>query len=174
MRIGVQEAGSEFIIERLIDIAASQFNFDPVELRLKNIISTLPHNTAFGLQIDSGKFKENIERASNYIDYKVFLNAEKRREKEDFERNRFWLLLETSRGSPVEGAEIRFAESGRIELRVGTQSNGQGHETTYIDLVSERLGVRLIFLTTSKRILLKFGLGLDMVVPVQCTWVQLQ
>ena len=41
----------------------------------------------------------------------------------------------------VEGAEIRFAESGRIELRVGTESNGQGHETTYIDLVSERLGV---------------------------------
>ena len=41
----------------------------------------------------------------------------------------------------MEGAEIRFAESGRIELRVGTESNGQGHETTYIDLVSERLGV---------------------------------
>ncbi|GIR55395.1 MAG: hypothetical protein CM15mP62_28660 [Rhodospirillaceae bacterium] len=81
---GAGKPEANFIIERLIDIAASQFNFDPVELRLKNIISTLPHNTAFGLQIDSGKFKENIEKASNYIDYKGFLNVEKRREKEDF------------------------------------------------------------------------------------------
>ena len=133
---------ANFIIERLIDIAASQFNFDPVELRLKNIISTLPHNTAFGLQIDSGKFKENIERASNYIDYKGFFKRREASRERGFLRGiGFGCFLETSRGSPVEGAEIRFAESGRIELRVGTESNGQGHETTYIDLVSERLGV---------------------------------
>ena len=139
---GAGKPEANFIIERLIDIAASQFNFDPVELRLKNIISTLPHNTAFGLQIDSGKFKENIERASNYIDYKGFFKRRKASRERGFLRGiGFGCFLETSRGSPVEGAEIRFAESGRIELRVGTESNGQGHETTYIDLVSERLGV---------------------------------
>jgi carbon-monoxide dehydrogenase large subunit len=139
---GAGKPEANFIIERLIDIAASQFNFDPVELRLKNIISTLPHNTAFGLQIDSGKFKENIERASNYIDYKGFFKRREASRERGFLRGiGFGCFLETSRGSPVEGAEIRFAESGRIELRVGTESNGQGHETTYIDLVSERLGV---------------------------------
>ena len=139
---GAGKPEANFIIERLIDIAASQFNFDPLELRLKNIISTLPHNTAFGLQIDSGKFKENIERASNYIDYKGFFKRREASRERGFLRGiGFGCFLETSRGSPVEGAEIRFAESGRIELRVGTESNGQGHETTYIDLVSERLGV---------------------------------
>ena len=139
---GAGKPEANFIIERLIDIAASQFNFDPVELRLKNIISTLPHNTAFGLQIDSGKFKENIERASNYIDYKGFFKRREASRERGFLRGiGFGCFLETSRGSPVEGAEICFAESGRIELRVGTESNGQGHETTYIDLVSERLGV---------------------------------
>ena len=139
---GAGKPEANFIIERLIDIAASQFNFDPVELRLKNIISTLPHNTAFGLQIDSGKFKENIEKASNYIDYKGFFKRREASRERGFLRGiGFGCFLETSRGSPVEGAEIRFAESGRIELRVGTESNGQGHETTYIDLVSERLGV---------------------------------
>ena len=139
---GAGKPEANFIIERLIDIAASQFNFDPVELRLKNIISTLPHNTAFGLQIDSGKFKENIERASNYIDYKGFFKRREASRDRGFLRGiGFGCFLETSRGSPMEGAEIRFAESGRIELRVGTESNGQGHETTYIDLVSERLGV---------------------------------
>ena len=139
---GAGKPEANFIIERLIDIAASQFNFDPVELRLKNIISTLPHNTAFGLQIDSGKFKENIERASNYIDYKGFFKRREASRERGFLRGiGFGCFLETSRGSPIEGAEIRFAESGRIELRVGTESNGQGHETTYIDLVSERLGV---------------------------------
>ena len=139
---GAGKPEANFIIERLIDIAASQFNFDPVELRLKNIISTLPHNTAFGLQIDSGKFKENIERASNYIDYKGFFKRREASRERGFLRGiGFGCFLETSRGSPVEGAEIRFAGSGRIELRVGTESNGQGHETTYIDLVSERLGV---------------------------------
>ena len=139
---GAGKPEANFIIERLIDIAASQFNFDPVELRLKNIISTLPHNTAFGLQIDSGKFKENIERASNFIDYKGFFKRREASRERGFLRGiGFGCFLETSRGSPVEGAEIRFAESGRIELRVGTESNGQGHETTYIDLVSERLGV---------------------------------
>lgn len=139
---GAGKPEANFIIERLIDIAASQFNFDPVELRLKNIISTLPHNTAFGLQIDSGKFKENIERASNYIDYKGFFKRREASRKRGFLRGiGFGCFLETSRGFPVEGAEIQFAESGRIELRVGTESNGQGHETTYIDLVSERLGV---------------------------------
>ena len=139
---GAGKPEANFIIERLIDIAASQFNFDPVELRLKNIISTLPHNTAFGLQIDSGKFKENIEKASNYIDYKGFFKRREASRERGFLRGiGFGCFLETSRGSPVEGAEICFAESGRIELRVGTESNGQGHETTYIDLVSERLGV---------------------------------
>ena len=139
---GAGKPEANFIIERLIDIAASQFNFDPVELRLKNIISTLPHNTAFGLQIDSGKFKENIERASNSIDYKGFFKRREASQERGFLRGiGFGCFLETSRGSPVEGAEICFAESGRIELRVGTESNGQGHETTYIDLVSERLGV---------------------------------
>ena len=139
---GAGKPEANFIIERLIDIAAAKFNFDPVELRLKNIISTLPHNTAFGLQIDCGKFKENIERACNYIDYKGFLKRrETSRTKGSLRGIGFGCFLETSRGFPVEGAEIRFSESGRIELRVGTESNGQGHETTYIDLVSKSLGL---------------------------------
>ena len=139
---GAGKPEANFIIERLIDTAAVKFNFDPVELREKNIISVLPHNTAFGLQIDCGKFKENIEKARKYIGYNDFSDRLEDSRKRGYLRGiGFGCFLETSRGFPTEGAEIRFTESGLIELRVGTESNGQGHETTYIDLVSKCLNV---------------------------------
>ena len=110
---GAGKPEANFIIERLIDIAASQFNFDPVELRSKNIISNPPHNTAFGLQIDSGKFKENIERASNYIDYKGFFKRREASRERGFLRGiGFGCFLETSRGSPVEGQKSDLLKVG--------------------------------------------------------------
>ena len=52
----------------------------------------------------------------------------------------FASFLESARGAPSEGADLRFTEDGMIEVRPGTESNGQGHETTFTQLVADRLG----------------------------------
>ncbi|MBH68692.1 MAG: carbon monoxide dehydrogenase [Rhodospirillaceae bacterium] len=139
---GAGKPEANFIIERLIDVAASRFGFDPVQLRISNVITYLPYETALGLKIDTGKFGDNIKKACDYIDRAGFVTRSKESAQSGFLRGLgFGCFLETSRGFPKEGAEITFTDKGRVELRVGTESNGQGHETTYIALAASRLGI---------------------------------
>ena len=139
---GAGKPEANFIIERLIDAAARRCGFDPVTLRLRNAIDQFPHVTAQGTSLDCGRFRQNIRDA-------IQLGA-----RDGFEDRRaaatgngklrglgFGCFLETARGAPQEGAEVRFTQSGRIELRVGTESNGQGHETAYALIASRYLGL---------------------------------
>ena len=139
---GAGKPEANFIIERLIEVAARRCGFDPVELRLINAIDRFPHVTAQGTLLDCGRFRANIEDAVKLAGRAEF--PERRRQSERRGRLRglgFGCFLETSRGTPMEGAEVRFSASGRIELRVGTESNGQGHETAYPVVAGQRLGV---------------------------------
>ncbi|MBT6305225.1 MAG: xanthine dehydrogenase family protein molybdopterin-binding subunit [Rhodospirillaceae bacterium] len=139
---GAGKPEANFIIERLIDAAASRCGFDPVELRLLNAIDEFPHETAFGMRIDSGSFRENIQKASEYIEKSSFSDRKNRAHGKGLLRGLgVGCFLETARGAPQEGASITFTSTGRIELRVGTESNGQGHETTFKQIASTRLGV---------------------------------
>ncbi|MDP6564520.1 MAG: molybdopterin-dependent oxidoreductase, partial [Alphaproteobacteria bacterium] len=139
---GAGKPEANYIIERLIDAAARRLGFDPVALRLRNVIDAYPYRSALDQEIDSGGFKENIEAAVRLADRDGFEG----RRVAAAARGRLRGLgvacfLETARGAPEEGAEIRFRADGKVELLLGTEANGQGHETTFPQIASAMLGL---------------------------------
>ena len=131
-----------YLMERLIEAAAGVVGIDAVELRRRNLVAAFPHRTAMATTIDCGVFAGNIDRALAAADRAGF--PARRTESERRGRLRGFALtcfLETARGAPDEGAEIRFEADGRVALLLGTQSNGQGHETSFPQIAAERLGL---------------------------------
>ena len=131
-----------YLIERLIDEAARRHGFDAVELRRRNLVSEFPYHKALGTVIDCGRFAANLDDAIAAADRARF--AARR----DVSRQRGLLrgigitcFMETARGAPNEGAELRFEDDGRVALLVGTQSNGMGHETSYGQIAADLLGL---------------------------------
>ena len=141
---GAGKPEANYIIERLVEAAAVRLGVDPVQLRLRNVIDRFPYRSALGIEIDTGNFRKNIESAVHLADRAGF--EDRRTAAAATGRLRglgVACFLETARGMNVEGAEIRFGLDGRIELRVGTESNGQGHETAYCQIASEKFGLPL-------------------------------
>ncbi|HEY6980267.1 xanthine dehydrogenase family protein molybdopterin-binding subunit [Reyranella sp.] len=141
---GAGKPEANYIIERAIEAAARRLGRDPAELRRQNLIASFPHKTAMGMTIDSGGFVDNLDRAVVRADVKGF----EARRADAKARGRLRGLgigcfLETSRGAPNEGAEVTFASDGAVTLAVGTESNGQGHETAYAQIAADRLGLPL-------------------------------
>jgi len=132
------------ILERLIDAAARQCGFDRAELRRRNFIPshTMPMTNAFGFVVDSGTFRETFDRALIRADLPGF--AARRRESEARGRLRglgFAYHIKGTGGPPSENVDIRFQEDGTVSLITGTQTIGQGHETTFPQILADRLGV---------------------------------
>ena len=131
-----------YLLERLIDRAARQLSIDPVDLRRRNLVAAFPYRKALGTVIDGGRFALGLDEAVARADRSGF---EKRRAASAAKGLRRGLgiacFLETARGSPNEGAELRFESDGSITILVGTQSNGMGHETTYTQIAADLLGV---------------------------------
>jgi carbon-monoxide dehydrogenase large subunit len=132
------------VMERLIDIAARRLKIDRVELRRRNLVrhDKLPHRTATGLTYDSGDFAGNLARALQSADWDGF--PARRREA----RKRGRLLgigvanyVETPVGMPHERVAIKVSPADSVTLIVGTQSSGQGHETSFRQVVADLLGV---------------------------------
>ena len=135
-----------FAIERLIDIAAARFGFDRIALRRKNLIKpqAMPYRNAVGMTYDSGRYQENMDWAMEIADWKGF---ETRRRAA---RKRGKLLgrglanyVESSIGAPNEQARITVRPEGRVDVVIGTQPSGQGHETSFAQVVSDLLHVRI-------------------------------
>jgi carbon-monoxide dehydrogenase large subunit len=133
-----------FVMERLIDIAARQFNFDRISLRRRNLVTQaeLPYRNPFGMIYDSGDYHEVMDKALELADWRGFLarKAEARR------RGRYRGIgvsnyVDTATGIPRERAELTVHPDGNVDLTIGTISNGQGHETSFSQLVHEWLGV---------------------------------
>lgn len=139
---GAGKPEANYITERLIETAARRFGFDRIELRRKNAVVTFPHETAQGLTFDCGRFGRNVDDIVQLADWVDF--GARRADAETRGKLRglgIACFLETSRGAPQEGAEVIFAADGKIELRVGTESNGQGHETSYKQIAADRFGL---------------------------------
>ena len=139
---GAGKPEANYIIERAIEAAARQLGRDPAGLRRQNLIATFPHRTAMGMAIDSGNFIANLDQAVAEADVAGFAT----RRAEARARGRLLgigvgCFLETSRGAPNEGAEVRFDGDGTVMVAVGTESNGQGHETAFAQIAADRLGV---------------------------------
>jgi len=133
-----------FAIERLIDTAAKELGFDRVDLRRKNLVrsESMPYRNAVGMVYDSGTYEANMDLAMRIADWNGF---EARR---DAAAGRGKLLgrglsnyVESSIGSPKERAEITVTSAGRVRVVIGTQPSGQGHETSFAQVVSSLLSV---------------------------------
>ncbi len=141
---GAGRPESNYLVERLIDQAARDLKVDRAALRRKNMVAPaqLPWKTAMGALYDSGDFATVLDAALAKMDWQGF-EARRRASAAKGRRRGIGMsyYLEATGGAPTERAEIRFAEDGGVDVLVGTQSTGQGHETAYVMLTSERLGI---------------------------------
>jgi carbon-monoxide dehydrogenase large subunit len=141
---GAGRPESNYLVERLIDKAAAVLGVDRVKLRQKNMVppSKMPWKAALGSVYDSGDFPGTMKLALEVADWDG-AKARKRVAKKAGKRRGIGVAyyLEATGGAPSERAEIRFAADGMVDVLVGTQSTGQGHETAYMQLVSAQLGV---------------------------------
>ena len=141
---GAGRPESMFLIERLVDIAAKETGIDRILLRKLNMISEIdiPYTNAFDVTYDSGVFSESMARAMALVEWNGF-KARQLAAKKEGRLIGIGLAnyIETATGYPHERAEMEILPSGRVDLVIGTQSSGQGHETSYAQVVSEWLGV---------------------------------
>jgi carbon-monoxide dehydrogenase large subunit len=133
-----------FAIERLVDTAAAELGIDRIALRRKNLIrpDRMPYRNAVGMTYDSGRYEENMDKAMEIADWKGF----PARRREAKRRGRLVGLglanyVESSIGAPKEQTQIRVRPEGRVDVVIGTQPSGQGHETSFAQVVSDLIGV---------------------------------
>jgi carbon-monoxide dehydrogenase large subunit len=139
---GAGKPEANYLIERLIDKAASQHGFDPIDLRRRNLIASFPYAKALGTVVDCGRFAANIDDVLALSDHANFSQRRAASETRGLIRGiGVACFLETARGAPNEGAELRFGDDDIVTILVGTQSNGQGHETSYPQIAADLLGL---------------------------------
>jgi len=141
---GAGRPESNYLVERLMDAAARDLGMDPILFRRQNMVppSAMPYRSAMGEVYDSGRFAEVLDAGMRKIDHAGFAGRRAAAAKRGMLRGLgVAYYLEATMGAPTERAEIRFAEDGNVEVLVGTQSTGQGHETAYIQLTAEQLGI---------------------------------
>jgi carbon-monoxide dehydrogenase large subunit len=141
---GAGRPEATLVLERLIDLAAARLGMDRLKIRQKNVIpkKKLPYRTASGLLYDSGDFAGNMKRMIELADWTGFA-ARKREAKKRSKLRGIGIsnYLETPVGIPHERVEVTVLGTGKIELAVGTQSTGQGHETSFAQVMADLLGV---------------------------------
>ncbi len=132
------------IIERLIDVAAHQCGFDRAELRRRNMVpaTAMPMTNALGFSVDSGNFAQTFDRALALADVAGFAARRAESEARGLLRGLgFPYHIKGTGGSPHENVDIRFEPDGTVSLITGTQTIGQGHETTFPQILADRLGI---------------------------------
>ncbi len=134
-----------YVTERLLDAAAAVFGLDRVEIRRRNLIlpEEIPYKNWRGLSIDSGEFPKLLDETAARADWDGFEARRKESLARGLRRGRgVSFYFEASGGPPgPEPSDIRFKEDGTVELLLATQNNGQGHDTTFAQILSDRLGV---------------------------------
>ncbi|MBB4017768.1 carbon-monoxide dehydrogenase large subunit [Chelatococcus caeni] len=172
---GAGRPEATFVIERLMEVAARELGIDPAQFRKRNYIKKFPHQTPVIMNYDVGDYHASLQKALELADYKNF----GRRKRESARRGKlrgigFSSYIEAcgiapsqavgSLGAGVglwESAEVRVNPTGSVEVLTGSHSHGQGHETTFAQLVSDRLGISIDQVTvvhgdTDK---VQFGMG---------------
>jgi carbon-monoxide dehydrogenase large subunit len=139
----------------MIDLLAQELKMDPVELRRKNFITEFPHTNHFGLVYDSGAYEKAMDRALEMTGYEKL----RREQEEGRKKGRYigigissWIEIcgfgpsagtapATGGIALVESAQVRVFPTGSVAVYVGTHSHGQGHDTTFAQIVADSLGV---------------------------------
>jgi carbon-monoxide dehydrogenase large subunit len=154
---GAGRPEATFVVERLVEVGAREMGQDPAELRRRNFVKKFPHQTPVIMNYDAGDYNASLKKAMELADCKGF-----GKRKRDSARNGklrgmgFATYIEAcgiapsqavgSLGAGVglwESAEVRVNPTGSVEVLTGSHAHGQGHETTFAQLVSERLGISI-------------------------------
>ncbi len=132
-----------FAIERLVDLAAAKLGIDRISLRRRNLVrpKSMPYRNAVGMTYDSGTYEDNMDLAMRIADWDGFVT----RKREAKKRGKLLGLglanyVESSIGAPKEQARITIKPTG-VDVIIGTQPAGQGHETSFAQVVSDLLQV---------------------------------
>jgi carbon-monoxide dehydrogenase large subunit len=152
---GAGRPEATFVVERLVEVGAREQGMDPAELRRKNFIKTFPHQTPVIMNYDAGDYGASLKKALDLADVKGF--DKRKRESERAGKLRglgYSSYIEACGIAPSqavgslgcgvglwESAEVRVNPTGSVEVLTGSHSHGQGHETTFAQLVSERLSI---------------------------------
>ena len=152
---GAGRPEAAFLLERLVDTAARETGRDPVALRRKNFISDFPYATPVALEYDTGDYVGTLDKALELSRYATF---EERREEARGRGKLRGIGISTfveacgiapsavvgslgARAALYESAQVKLHPTGSVTVYTGTHSHGQGHETTFAQLVSEHLGI---------------------------------
>jgi CO/xanthine dehydrogenase Mo-binding subunit len=138
-------------MERLLDFAAKELNIDPVEIRRKNYLTPdqFPHDHQIIYQdfvplvYDSGNYAPALDRAVEMIDYEKFIREEQPRLRGEGKHAGIGIVsyIEGTGIGPYEGARVTVEASGKVHLATGVGTQGQGHFTSFAQVVAEQLGV---------------------------------
>ncbi|MEY8827374.1 xanthine dehydrogenase family protein molybdopterin-binding subunit [Sedimentitalea sp. XS_ASV28] len=133
-----------YVLERAMDRAARELGIDPWELRRRNFIPAdrFPYLSATGETYDVGDFHKVLARAAQTADHAGFAARRDADAARGLLRGQgLCYYIESILGDPSEGARIVFEEDGTVSIHVGTQSNGQGHETVYARFLADQTGI---------------------------------
>jgi carbon-monoxide dehydrogenase large subunit len=152
---GAGRPEATFVVERLVEVGAREMGQDPAELRRKNFVKKFPHQTPVIMAYDAGDYNASLKKAMEIADVKGF--GKRKRDSARGGKLRgigYSTYIEAcgiapsqavgSLGAGVglwESAEVRVNPTGSVEVLTGSHAHGQGHETTFAQLVSERLGI---------------------------------
>jgi CO/xanthine dehydrogenase Mo-binding subunit len=142
-----------FVMERLLDLAARELGIDRADIRRRNLLSAddFPHNHEIIFQdfapltYDSGDYEPMLDKAMEMIDYERFLAEEQPRLRGEGKKVGLGLVtyVEGTGIGPYEGARVQVQASGRVSVATGIGTQGQGHMTSFAQIVADQLGVEV-------------------------------
>jgi carbon-monoxide dehydrogenase large subunit len=152
---GAGRPEATFLVERLVETAAREMKIDPAELRRRNFIKTFPYATPVGLTYDSGDYEATLAKAMEVADVKGFAKRKDASAGKGLLRGiGYASYIEAcgiapssvagalgARAGLFEAGEVRVHPTGTVTVFTGTHSHGQGHETTFAQVVADRLGI---------------------------------
>src|SRR5690606_38493245 len=156
---GAGRPEATYLLERLVDTVARELGLDPVEVRRRNFIKAdqFPYNTVSGLTYDSGDYEGALNKLLEKIDYEGFRRQQQEARQQGrllgigfstyveicgLSPSRIWGALGAGIGG-WESATVRVSPAGRVTVVTGTSPHGQGHETSWAQIVADALGAEI-------------------------------
>ncbi|MFQ5408144.1 MAG: xanthine dehydrogenase family protein molybdopterin-binding subunit [Anaerolineales bacterium] len=172
---GAGRPEASYLLERLVELAAKELDMDPIAFRRKNFITEFPHQTPVAFLYDSGDYNALFDKAESIADYKA-MRAAQAAARADGRLVGVGIAgsieasgpapsrVAVSLGSAVglyETGKVRVHPTGKISVFTGSHSHGQGHETTFAQVVADELGVALedVEIVHGDTASIPFGLG---------------
>jgi len=154
---GAGRPEATYVVERIVETAARELKIDPAELRRRNFIKTFPYATPVGLTYDTGDYNATLTRVLELADVKGFAARKAESTKKGLLRGLgYSCYIEAcglapsniagalgARAGLFEAGEVRVHPTGKVTVFTGSHSHGQGHETTFAQVVADRLGIAL-------------------------------